>query len=440
MHCRPLPAQLGRMHRPLLFAFPWLLACPVEAKELPVSDPAGLKAALKTVQPGDTLVLREGEWPDAKLKIKAEGTKDKPVLVRAATPGKTVFTGDTRFQVSGHHVTVEGFWFREPAQASGEVIELRTGTKELAFDCVVRGCAVTSSMPVDKEGKTARFCSLYGTGNTVEGCHFEGKSTPGTTLVVWLENGGEGGHVIRGNYFGPRPRLGENGGETIRIGDSSTAHLNGHCEVTGNLFERCNGEVEIISVKSNENHIAGNTFLECEGAVTLRHSHRSVVENNLFLGHHKKYTGGVRIIGEDHKVTHNWFEGCEGDGSRSTLSFMNAIPNSPAFGYYQVKRALVADNTLIDCAASLTIGVQHDTTCTLPPLDCTVRDNVIASPKRQLVFLLTEAPGWKWEHNVMIGKTVGIDNLPGVITTQPALEPRRVPEMERGKVGVEWLK
>lgn len=425
------------MFRLILFA---ILSTTALAKETRIADATSLRAALKSVQPGDVLVLREGEWPDARLKIKVEGTKDKPVTVRAATPGKTIFTDDSRFQVSGHHIVIEGLWFREPKQTAGEVIELRTSTKELAFDCVVKNCAVTSSEPVNKEAKTARFCSLYGTRNTVEGCHFEGKSTPGATVVVWLENGGEGGHVIRGNYFGPRPRLGENGGETIRIGDSETAHLNGHCEVTGNLFQRCNGEVEIISVKSNENHIAGNTFLECEGAVTLRHSHRSVVENNLFLGHHKKYTGGVRIIGEDHKVTRNWFEGCEGDGSRSAISFMNAIPDSPAYGYYQVKRALVADNTLIDCAASLTIGVQHDKTCILPPLDCTVRDNVIVSPRKQLVFLLTEAPGWKWERNVMIGKTIGIDNLPGVLTTQPDLEPRRVPEVDRGKVGVEWLR
>ncbi|MDB6139985.1 MAG: Poly(Beta-D-mannuronate) lyase [Verrucomicrobiaceae bacterium] len=417
-----------------------LLPVLLPAREIPIADAGALKTALKTVQPGDVLVLRTGEWPDAKLKMKAEGTQEQPVTLRAAVPGGTIFTGDSRLQISGHHVIVEGLWFRDPSQAGGEVIELRTSTKELAYGCVVRGCAVTSATASPKNGKTSRFCSVYGTGNTVENCHFEGKTTGGTTLVVWLTPGGEGGHFIRDNDFGPRPRLGENGGETIRLGDSSTAHLNGHCEVTGNLFHHCNGEVEIISVKSNENHIAGNTFLECEGAVTLRHSHRSVVENNLFLGNHRKYTGGVRIIGEDHKVVNNWFEGCEGDGSRSTISFMNAIPNSPASGYYQVKRALVAGNTLKDCAVSISIGVQHDNTCTLPPLDCVIRDNVISSPLHQLVWLLTEAPGWKWENNVMTGRTVGIENLPGVITTMPNPARQPPPEVMRDKVGVPWLR
>ena len=395
---------------------------------------------MKKVKPGDVIVLRAGEWADARLKFAAEGTKDQPVTVRAERAGETIFTGDSRLSVSGHHVVVEGLWFRDPTMNEGDVIELRTSPHDLAFDCVIRGCAVTAASGKVRKGATTRFCSLYGTGNTVERCHFEGKLTGGTTMVMWLTKGGEGGHVIRGNYFGPRPRLGENGGETIRLGDSHTAHLPGRCEVTGNLFERCNGEVEIISVKSNENRIVGNTFLECEGAVTLRHSHRSVVDGNLFLGHQRKYTGGVRIIGEDHQVTRNWMDGCMGDGSRSAISFMNAIPDSPAEGYYQVKRALVEGNVLLDCAASLTIGVQNNQTCTLPPLDCVIRNNLIRSEQHTLIELVTEAPGWKWEHNVMIGKSLGINGLPGVVNAMPATLPPRPREVTRPQVGTGWLK
>jgi len=76
----------------------------------------------------------------------------------------------------------------------------------------------------------------------IERCHFEGKTTGGTTVVVWLQEGLEARHVFRANYFGPRQKLGKNGGETIRIGDSQSAHLNAHCEVVGNLFYQCNGE------------------------------------------------------------------------------------------------------------------------------------------------------------------------------------------------------
>ena len=70
--------------------------------------------------------------------------------------------------------------------------------------------------------------------------------------------------------------------------------------VENNLFEQCNGDVEIVSNKSGENVYRHNTFVECVGALTLRHGKGCVVEGNYFLGHLAPQTGGVRIIGEDH--------------------------------------------------------------------------------------------------------------------------------------------
>ena len=381
--------------------------------------------------------MAEGVWADADLEFKAEGTKTQPITLKAAKPGKTVFTGNSRLQIAGRHIIVEGFWFRDPVQTTGEVIELRCDSDELAYDCVVRECAVTQSLPVDLGKKTARFMSVYGTGHVIERCHFEGKTTGGTTVVVWLQEGLDAKHVFRGNYFGPRQKLGKNGGETIRIGDSESAHLNAHCEVVGNLFYQCNGEGEIISVKSNENRFLGNTFLECEGALTLRHAHRCLVEGNVFLGNGKKMTGGVRIIGEDHVIKNNYLENLKGEDYRSAFTFMKGIPNSPANGYYEVKRVQLTGNTAIDCEETLSIGEGDRKEASLPPRDCVVKDNVFISPKKQLVFPLSEMPGWTWENNVMIGKSIGIEGLPGVVTTEPK-EIVKPKALTRSDVGVTW--
>lgn len=405
-------------------------------KDIPVADAAAFKEAIKSAVPGDALVLAEGEWKDAALKFVAEGTAAAPITIKAATPGKTIFTGDSQISIGGRHVHIEGLYFRDPSQKSGEVIELRKDSKTLAFNCVVRDCAVISKVPVDLGKKTARFVSLYGTGHIVERCHFEGKTTGGTLMVVWFTPGGEGRHIIRDNYFGPRPELGKNGGETIRIGDSETHDTNAKCEVKGNLFYQCNGEGEIISVKSNENHFARNTFLECEGALTLRHAHRCVVEDNLFIGNHKRRTGGVRIIGEDHVVRRNYFEALEGDGYRSALCFMKGIPNSPASGYYEVKNARVENNTAIDCKVTLAIGESDRKEATLPPVNCTVKDNIFISPKRPLIDTAEPGPGWTWENNVMIGKSIGMDNLPGIVTTKPQIEKPK--PLTREQVGTSW--
>jgi poly(beta-D-mannuronate) lyase len=415
----------------------FLIASLVSAKEVPVADAKAFAEAVKQAKPGDTFVLSAGEWPDVQMRFHAEGTMEHPVTLKAATAGKTIFTGESRLQISGHHLIVEGLWFREPLQGSGEVIELRTDYDELASNCLIRNCAVTSSKPVDPGKKTSRFCSVYGSDNVIEHCHFEGKNTEGTTLVVWLTPGGEGRHLIRDNFFGSRPELGKNGGETIRIGDSKTHDQNAKCEITGNLFYRCNGEGEIISVKSCENRLANNTFIECEGALTLRHAHRCLVEGNLFAGNHNKNAGGIRIVGEDHVVRNNWIENCDGDEYRCALTFMNGIFKTDDSGYQQVKRALLDGNTVLDSKFSLLIGKQYRKNCTAPPIDCVIRNNIFISPGHQLIELRTQAPGWKWENNVMIGKTIGIEGLPGVHLTKPEL--KRPKELTRSETGTDWM-
>ena len=57
--------------RRTLFAL--ALAIPALAKDIPIADPA---AAAQTINAGDTLILNDGTWADAHLKIHAEGTAE----------------------------------------------------------------------------------------------------------------------------------------------------------------------------------------------------------------------------------------------------------------------------------------------------------------------------------------------------------------------------
>src|SRR5205085_451321 len=82
---------------------------------------------------------------------------------------------------------------------------------------------------------------------------------------------------------------------------------------------------EIISSKSCENVYRFNTFLDCAGMLTLRHGNRCLVEGNFFLGHHKHGAGGIRVIGEDHKIINNYFEAVDQGGFWVT----SGIPASP---------------------------------------------------------------------------------------------------------------
>ena len=232
--------------------------------------------------------------------------ENRPIVIRAATPGKVVLSGESRLRLAGSYLQVEGLSF-ERGHHDGDVISFRADSKRMARHCRITQCAVRDYNGPDKKQKDTKWVSIYGTQNRFDHCHLTGKTSPGTTLVVWLADE-PNGHQIDHNYFGPRPSLGENGGETIRVGDSNWSQHSSQTLVESNLFERCNGEIEIVSNKSCDNVYRGNTFVECEGALTLRHGNRCTVEGNFFFGNGKKMTGGVRIIGEDHRIVNNYFQ------------------------------------------------------------------------------------------------------------------------------------
>lgn len=414
----------------------WLaLATSGISREHTLQSPEQLDDALKSATPGDEIILPAGEWPDTLLVIRAEGTADSPVTVRAAEPGKTIFSGKSGLRLSGRHVTVSGLWFKNPDAAVGDCVEFRNGSKQVAEQCRLTNCAITLESGLGStDGKESRWLGLYGNRNRVDRCLFQGKTAKGATAVVWLGEGNAGQHVIEQNYFGPREKLGKNGGETIRVGDSKTSMQKAECIIRNNLFERCNGEAECISNKSCGNLYQNNVFVEVGGTLTLRHGNACTVEKNLFFGNKAKGTGGIRIIGEDHIVRGNYLENLAGDEIRCGITFMLGIPDSPAHGYFQVKRAQVLDNELLDCAHSLLIGLAGDKVASppsLPPVDCLIQGNRILTSKADIMESRCNLTGITWKDNQFFSQSNDVPAIPGIEWSKPEnLTPRSMPARE----------
>jgi poly(beta-D-mannuronate) lyase len=164
-----------------------------------------------------------------------------------------------------------------------------------------------------------------------------------------------------------------------------------------NLFEQCDGEIEIISSKSCGNIYRFNTFANCAGMLTLRHGNRCTVEGNFFLGHHKKGSGGIRIIGEEHLIINNYLDGLEKGGFWIT----SGISNSPLNGYFQAKNCLIAFNTFVDSAGpaiELDAGI-GSANRTLRP-DYIVIANNLFSPSRGALLKGMEGSNYKWIANI----------------------------------------
>ena len=386
-----------------------------------VSTVPQITASLATNVPGDVIILTNKVWQDADILFKKNGTAANRITLRAQTPGQVILSGNSRLRISGNWLVVEGLRFQNGYYTNSDVVQFRENSSVLATNSVLTNCAIVNYNPPNGDVNN-KWVSLYGLSNRVENCFLKGKTNLGTTLVVWLPSGQinfYNYHVVRRTFFGPRPLYHDNGDESIRVGDSATSFQNSRSTIEENLFLGCDGDIEIISSKSCENIYRYNTFDSCRATLTLRHGNRCTVEGNWFLGRGLSQSGGVRIIGEDHKVFNNYFEALSGSGARSALCMMNGVVDSEVNEYFQVKRALVAFNTFVGCSNNFTIG-QADGGGTLAPIDCTNANNLVFSPRSPLIRILTQPTNFLWEGNIFFGATVGVTNS-GILNTNPLL-------------------
>jgi poly(beta-D-mannuronate) lyase len=376
-----------------------------------------------SLKAGDVVILQNGLWINQNLVLRGTGTVSAPITLKAETPGHVILNGSSTLKLAGEYLIVDGLNFRNGASTDDDVIEFRTSSSSKANNCRLTNTQIINYNPasIDTEYK---WVSLYGTNNRVDHCCFEGKNHNGALLVIWLEDGIVNYHKIDSNYFGSRPDLGYNGGEIIRIGTSDYSMNDSYATVEHNLFEACDGEIEIISNKSCYNTYRYNTFLKCKGTLTLRHGNNCEVYGNFFFGGFKSECGGIRIIGENHKVYNNYLQDLTDDGFRSAISMVNGVPDSPLNRYFQVKNAEVVNNTLINCKHPITIGAGADSELSLSPTDCKIVNNVVAiySGSVEDIIEYEDTPlNMVYQNNMVYGGSLGITQPEGIEIADPGL-------------------
>lgn len=416
-----------------------LVASVAFAAEVTVSDPESARKAVRDAKPGDVIVLAAGEWKDADLRLDGEGTEAEPITIRAEEPGETVFTGASRIRLGGSHLVVSGLWLRNLSGGGADLFEFRIDSKRRASHCRVTDCAFTEDADFAVKEKENRWIGLYGVANQIDRCTVSGKKNKGATLVVWLGESDAGRHRILANYFGERPILGKNGGETIRVGDSKTSMMKAECLIEGNWFKRCDGETECISNKSCGNVYRRNWFFETQGTLTLRHGHDCLVEENFFHGQGRARTGGIRVIGERHRVVGNLLTGLEGDGFRSALCIVNGIPDSPENGYLQVVDTKIEGNVILDCKEGILFGYNDVHEASLAPKGTIFEGNsVVAREGRPAVRIDRPGEGTVWKGNAIEGPLEGMGEVEGV--RGGALPAMADPKVDASSFGASWLK
>lgn len=367
-----------------------------QAKVYTISSAAELNAL--TLAPGDKVIMKSGEWKSQLINFKAKGTAEKPITLIAENKGNVILTGNSNLKIDGEWLVVDGLSFKNGFSLKDDVVIFTKNTSNSRLT----NTSIEDYNPKDKT-VDYKWVSLYGKNNRVDHCSISGKTHQGTTLVVWLDDK-PNYHQIDHNYFGPRPDLANNGGETIRIGTSTYSMNDSYTTVESNIFDKCDGEVEIISIKSGYNKILNNLFYECVGTVTFRHGNNSEVSNNYFVGNNLTNTGGVRIIGENQKVHGNYLYKIAGRTLRSAISVMNAYQNPALNDYWQVKNADIQNNIIVNAREAFVLGSGKDDDRTVAPDGVKIINNYILNPTTLLVTA-DEPKSLKIENNQVEGSS-----------------------------------
>ena len=359
------------------------------------------KAAVKQLKPGDILVLANGIWRDFEILFIGKGTDEKPITLRAEEKGKVVLSGQSNLRLAGEHLIVKGLVFKDGYTPTSAVISFRRTRGHYANHSRVTEVVIDHYNNPERT-ETDYWVAMYGQHNRFDHNHIEGKSNRGVSMAVRLDSEAsrENFHRIDHNYFGPRPILGSNGGETLRIGTSHYSLTDSQTTVENNYFDRCDGKLEIISNKSGKNVYRGNVFFESRGTLTMRHGNGTLVENNVFFGNSVDHTGGIRVINGDQTIRNNYMEGLAGYRFGGALVVMNGVPNSPINRYHQVENALIENNSLIN-SDHVQLAAGSDAERSAVPVDSRVANNLFYSESGQDIFTVyDDISGIEFDNNL----------------------------------------
>src|SRR2546423_13543103 len=194
----------------------WTPVCPIGvllfsicsrllSAEYRVSSAAEINASAEKLMPGDMLVMANGDWTNQSIRLRAQGTTDRPITLRAETPGKAILRGASSVTVEGEHLVVSGLCIRDGK-------ELTNGILLAGLHCRLTDTAVIG-------GTYKFFVHLAGFENRMDHCYLAEKTSESPTLQIEVEDQ-PNHHRIDHNLFGHRSPLGRNGGETMRVGYS----------------------------------------------------------------------------------------------------------------------------------------------------------------------------------------------------------------------------
>src|SRR5690554_6796112 len=85
---------------------------PISSNSISVNDIEALREAITNSKAGDDIVMANGVWKDVQIEFSGQGTEDKPIVLRAETPGKVTIEGVSNLKIGGEYLIVKDLHFK----------------------------------------------------------------------------------------------------------------------------------------------------------------------------------------------------------------------------------------------------------------------------------------------------------------------------------------
>ena len=348
--------------------------------------------AINDAKPGDIILLKKGVYTTAAdVLIDKKGEKEKPITIAAEALGGAEITGSGGFNLgsSAAYIIIRGFKFTHPASKA---------------KCSPGSSFCRWTHNIFETPGTGEYLTIAGSDHEVDYNTFQNKDSLGRFIAIR----GAGSQIaerlwIHHNYFKTQKNQGNrNGAEALQFGLSGFSLSSSNSIVEYNLFEDCDGENELISVKASRVILRYNTIRNCPAQFTLRHGNFNQVYGNYFTN-----TPGLRIFGDDHIIYSNYFENCSpainignGDGEVADGAQLTA--------HDRPDRVLIAFNTLVNNKTNITQAARKNG---LGASYITVANNLIQGGGPAASISGPYANGL-WEGNIIFN-TNGAGDMPG---------------------------
>ncbi|MXV15080.1 chondroitinase-B domain-containing protein [Hufsiella ginkgonis] len=296
----------------LSILFVMLYADPAFATIYQVGNEQELKNVLPKLAAGDEVVIADGNYGNWSVEIAAVGTAQKPVVIRGASTGGVIFSGEVNkplFVLTGKYTVLSGITFKECVLGkadgkSGVLAELKNSSYCRITQCVfTHNVAKVQFMPLI-------IVSGNGTSNKIDHCTVTANTDSQDFQVKITGDSNPQFTLIESNVFKDKAKVSwsnNNGGECIQVGQDPVllGTRESNTTVKNNRFTHCDGEPEVISNKSSRNSYIDNYFGDNDGELVMRGGHDCIISGNTFEGG----SGGIRVNGSGHTITNNKITG-----------------------------------------------------------------------------------------------------------------------------------